>query len=97
MVNRNATVRTMPSFRDDYDFPMDMEDVDLMMNSSDYIPIPDQENVGTAYIRISLPELNVQVRVFNDFFLPLFLYLYIYEGEDPFNSPHIKFYGYRHC
>lgn len=60
MVNRNATVRTMPSFRDDYDFQMDMEDVDLMMNSSDYIPIPDQENVGTAYIRISLPELNVQ-------------------------------------
>lgn len=78
MVNRNATVRTMPSFRDDYDFPMDMEDVDLMMNSSDYIPIPDQENVGTAYIRISLPELNVQVRVFNDFFfaiIPLLIYL----------------------
>ncbi|GAB1605298.1 protein shank-like isoform X1 [Argonauta hians] len=54
------TFRTSSSYIEDYGSPLDAEDMEFMMNPNDYIPIPNLDNVGTAYIRISLPELNVQ-------------------------------------
>ncbi|XP_036367126.1 protein shank isoform X2 [Octopus sinensis] len=54
------TFRTSSSYIEDYNPPLDAEDMEFMMNPNDYIPIPNQDNVGTVYIRISLPELNVQ-------------------------------------